>query len=197
MAKARLPTNWLRSARDALLPAASATVVEERHGSESWWGGEIRQRQSSQQQADSCPALTGPVRSHTRKSMFAELADADSPAAHAVVSVADRMGNGCGSATILRHRQPQVPVACTERIMTTSHTAAHVPWRPADSSNPQHALLSPASWHAPWAATVLIFRTNSSWQTPVYHSYLREFRDRSHYRLPIACPSPTNTCKNQ
>ena len=47
MAKARLPANWLRSARDALLPAASATVVEVRHGSESWWGGEIRQRQSA------------------------------------------------------------------------------------------------------------------------------------------------------
>ena len=80
MAKARLPANWLRSARDALLPAASATVVEERHGSESWWGGEIRQRQSSQQQADSCSALTGTRQSNTRKGMFAELADAGSPA---------------------------------------------------------------------------------------------------------------------
>ena len=63
MAKARLPANWSRSARDALLPAGSAAVVEERHGSESWWGGEIRQRQSSQQQADSCSALTGTRRS--------------------------------------------------------------------------------------------------------------------------------------
>ena len=111
MAKARLPANWLRSARDALLPAASATVVEERHGSESWWGGEIRQRQSSQQQADSCSALTGTRRSITRKGMFAELADADSPAAHAVVSVADRMGGGCRGPTVLRHHQPQVLVA--------------------------------------------------------------------------------------
>ena len=166
MAKARLPANWLRSARDALLLAASAMVVEERHGSESWWGGEIRQRQSSQQPAASkfllCTHRNSAKQMH-RKGMFAalfiaELADADSPAAHAAVSVA------------LRHRQPQVLqlVACTERIMTTSHTAAHVPWRPADSSNPQHALLSSASWHAPWAATVLIFRTNSSWQTPVF-----------------------------
>ena len=111
MAKARLPANWSRSARDALLPAGSATVVEERHRSESWWGGEIRQRQSSQQQADSCSALTGTRRSITRKGMFAELADADSPAAHAVVSVADRMGGGCRGPTVLRHHQPQVLVA--------------------------------------------------------------------------------------
>ena len=43
--------------------------------------------------------------------MFAELADADSPAAHAVVSVADRMGGGCRGPTVLRHHQPQVLVA--------------------------------------------------------------------------------------
>ena len=139
MAKARLPANWLRSARD-VLPAASATVVEERHSSESWWGGEIRQRQISQQQADSCSALTGTRRSSTRKGMLAELAHADSPAARAVVSVADRMGNGCGSAPVLRHRQPPVPFACTEWIMTASHRAAHVPRRPADSSSLPHAI---------------------------------------------------------
>ena len=140
MAKTRLPANWLRSARDALLPAASATIVEERHGSESWWGGEIRQRQSSQQQADSCPALTGPVQSHTCKGMFADLADADSPVPHAIVSVLGCMGNGCGSATVLQHRQPPVPFACTEWIMTASHRAAHVPRRPADSSSLPHAI---------------------------------------------------------